>query len=463
VSDWRRQGKQKATEEGTVWLLLRLPVSEQQQQQAAERRRHKRKQTKMTDATAALAAASTAAVAASSDAAVVAPLVQSAVSAASASTSLLVQVSQALGLLVSGGSALVKLPQLVSLLRSRSTRGVSLEMYVLELLAQSVAVLYHRLHGFPVATYGENLTLGAGNVAILLAFVALGDEAKTSDGSSNNDGSSSTSSSSLISSFSRSTRLRALAALALPVALLPLLRFPALLSLLQSLSIPMNIAAKLPQIRINQRLIDQLTAQRDRLLRARWAAKLSANASGSSGSNSNLSTSAAPSGSFPPTGATSGVARTLPTPAGMHLAPVPGAAALAAAATSGASSFASSRIASSPSAAAPASSLSSVPFVLNLLGSVSRLYTTMAQLAGDRVLLLSFGVSIALNAAIIVQCRRMEFLQRQCETAALELERQLQLQQQQQQQQQQPPAAAAAAAAAAGSENGDSAGTAVSR
>jgi uncharacterized protein with PQ loop repeat len=368
----------------------------------------------MTDAAAAIAAASAAAVAASSDAAVVAPLVQSAVSAASASTSLRVQVSQALGLLVSGGSALVKLPQLVSLLRSRSTRGVSLEMYVLELLAQSVAVLYHRLHGFPVATYGENLTLGAGNVAILLAFVALGDEAKSSrndDGGSNSDGDRrSASSSSFISSFSRSTRLRALAALALPVALLPLLRFPALLSLLQSLSIPMNIAAKLPQIRINQRLIDQLTVQRDRLLRARWAAKLSANASGSSSSNT---------------------------------------------ATSGAASSASRTASSSPaSAAAPASSLSSVPFVLNLLGSVSRLYTTMAQLAGDRVLLLSFGVSIALNAAIIVQCRRMEFLQRQCETAALELERQLQPQQQQQPQL--PPPAAA------GSENGSNADTAVS-
>ena len=49
----------------------------------------------------------------------------------------------------------VKLPQLLALLRSRSTVGVSLSMYSLELFSQSIAVFYHRAHGFPVATYGQ--------------------------------------------------------------------------------------------------------------------------------------------------------------------------------------------------------------------------------------------------------------------------------------------------------------------
>lgn len=264
--------------------------------------------------------------------------------APAAAPSLQLQLSQLLGLTVSAGSALVKLPQLLALLRSGSTVGVSLSMYSLELLSQSIAVLYHRAHGFPVATYGENLTLGAGNVAILAAFAAI-----------NRDP-------------------RAIVSLAFPILLSPLVQYPALLALLQSLSIPINVAAKLPQILINQQMI-ALLHQRARAMRKQI--KIAAHA------RHHQATAA---GDRPP-------------------AAVPGVP---------------------PLPPLPQSSLSALPFALNLGGSSSRLFTTYAQLGGDRVMLLGFLVSCALNAAILVQCQQIKMLQRECNDM---------LQQQQQQQQ----------------------------
>ena len=69
--------------------------------------------------------------------------------------------------------SVVKVPQLVKLLRSQSTVGLSLSMYSIELFSQSIAVFYHRANGFPLATYGENVSLGIGNMAILACFAKL--------------------------------------------------------------------------------------------------------------------------------------------------------------------------------------------------------------------------------------------------------------------------------------------------
>jgi len=315
---------------------------------------------------------------------------------------LAVTVSQALGFLVSAGSALVKLPQLFSILRSGSVAGVSLEMYGLEVFSQVVAILYHRAHGFPLATYGENITLGGGNLAILAAFAAM--------------------------ERSASRRGAAMLSLALPLLMAPLLRFPRLLAALQSMAIPMNIAAKLPQIRINQRVIAQLHAEEKRIRRANWATAQSQSQHGASNSSStsnldgeegNVTLRTPPSGALLPSGAsaatTVAVARTMPAyPAGLRALPVAGGA-------SGASAPSSSSAASSTtSPPQKASTLSAVPFALNLAGSISRLYTTVAQLQGDRLMLLSFAVSIALNAAIVWQCRRIAQLQLQCDRAAKE-------------------------------------------
>ena len=314
----------------------------------------------MSDLDAQLAAsASSAAAAAVSSVAIAAPAVAA---EAAAGPSLQLHLSHLLGVTVSAGSALVKLPQLLALVRSRSTVGVSLSMYSLELFSQSIAVLYHRAQGFPVATYGENLTLGAGNIAILAAFAAI-----------NHDP-------------------RAIVSLAFPLLLSPLVRYPSLLALLQSLSIPLNIAAKLPQILINQQLIALLQE------RARAARKM------------NKAAAAA---------AAAAQARQLQTDAGATVAPLAAAAAAAASAS-----------AAPLLPPLPQSRLSALPFALNLGGSTSRLFTTYAQLGGDRVMLVGFLVSCILNAAILVQCQRIKMLQKECAD----------WQQQQQQQQQQQTA-----------------------
>lgn len=62
---------------------------------------------------------------------------------------------------------------------------------------------------------------------------------------------------------------------------------------------------------------------------------------------------------------------------------------------------------------ASTSQLSAVPFALNFFGSLSRLYTTMTQLQGDRLMLLGFAISCVLNGTIVAQCADIARLQRQ--------------------------------------------------
>lgn len=72
--------------------------------------------------------------------------------------------------------SVVKVPQLRNVLRSQSTVGLSLSLYSIELFSQTIAVLYHRANQFPVATYGENISLGVGNMAILACFAKINRE-----------------------------------------------------------------------------------------------------------------------------------------------------------------------------------------------------------------------------------------------------------------------------------------------
>ena len=172
---------------------------------------------------------------------------------------------------------------------------------------------------------------------------------------------------------------RAIVSLLFPLMLSPLMHYPSLLSLLQSLSIPINIAAKLPQIIINTQLIAMLQ-QRLRMLRAQIAYASFVAASSSADA---ASSSSAPSAAFP---------------------------------------FPSTSASGSPSLASfppiPKSSLSALPFALNFGGSFSRLYTTVTQLGGDKLMLLGFAVSCVLNLAILAQCSYITRLQRECTEAA---------------------------------------------
>jgi len=253
----------------------------------------------------------------------------------------------------------VKLPQLLRVLRSQSTVGLSLSLYALELLSQTVAVLYHRVHNFELSTYGENITLGAGNMAMLAAFAKINKDP------------------------------RAFISLFLPLVLTPLTRFPSLLAFLQSLSIPLNIASKLPQIVINHSVATVMQRQMDATRKA-WKARHQQQHSHHS--NHHNAASLTPPSTVTPMSPASPAVPALPSsPPSFPSSP----------------SFSSHRL--------PSSQLSSIPFALNFLGSLSRLYTTRTQLDSDRIMLLGFIISCILNGTIVLQCWNMKRMRRNWE------------------------------------------------
>ena len=83
------------------------------------------------------------------------------------------QESSRLGWFIVAASSLTKLPQVYNIWQRQSVDGLSLAMYLMESGCQVVTICYH-LHarnGFSV--YGENVTLGLGNLAILLLWARI--------------------------------------------------------------------------------------------------------------------------------------------------------------------------------------------------------------------------------------------------------------------------------------------------
>lgn len=76
--------------------------------------------------------------------------------------------SRLLSASVLAGASLSKLPQIVELVRSQKADGLQWTMFAAEFGTQVVAVLYHRLHAFPLHTYGENYVLGIQTWTILI-------------------------------------------------------------------------------------------------------------------------------------------------------------------------------------------------------------------------------------------------------------------------------------------------------
>jgi hypothetical protein len=72
-----------------------------------------------------------------------------------------------LGAVVIAGSSLSKLPQILNIYRANSTSGLSIAMYCMESACQLTTILYHVRNGHGFSVWGENLTLGLGNAAIL--------------------------------------------------------------------------------------------------------------------------------------------------------------------------------------------------------------------------------------------------------------------------------------------------------
>ncbi|CEQ42908.1 SPOSA6832_04790, partial [Sporobolomyces salmonicolor] len=141
-------------------------------------------------------------------------------------------VSKLLGVGIIAGGAIVKLPQIMKVLRSSSARGLSLSSYVLDTVATGITVAYNLRNGFPWSTYGEMVFLLVQN-AILIVLIAV------------------------YSPRSALARLLPLTVLfsALAYSLSSNSLVPsALLSTLQTLTIPISLSSKLPQILTNHRL-----------------------------------------------------------------------------------------------------------------------------------------------------------------------------------------------------------------
>lgn len=80
--------------------------------------------------------------------------------------------SKFIGLGIVVGGSLVKLPQILKILANGTARGVSGTSYLLESLAYSVTLAYNYRHGNPFSTYGETVFVLGQNV-IILALMGL--------------------------------------------------------------------------------------------------------------------------------------------------------------------------------------------------------------------------------------------------------------------------------------------------
>jgi mannose-P-dolichol utilization defect protein 1 len=74
-------------------------------------------------------------------------------------TCLKLLVSKALGYMVITGSVGVKVPQILSIVRAGSVAGISLTMFLLELVGLTISLGYNYLHGNPFSTWGETFFL----------------------------------------------------------------------------------------------------------------------------------------------------------------------------------------------------------------------------------------------------------------------------------------------------------------
>jgi len=137
--------------------------------------------------------------------------------------------SKALGLGIVLGGSIVKLPQIVKVFSSRSARGLSLSSYLLDTASTAIAVAYNARNAFSFSSYGELVFLLAQN-AVIIALIVL---------------------------YRPGRSLPTLAAVGAALAAAgyalssPSLVTPATLQLLQASSIPLALAAKVPQIASN--------------------------------------------------------------------------------------------------------------------------------------------------------------------------------------------------------------------
>jgi len=72
-----------------------------------------------------------------------------------------------LGYAIILGSLGVKVPQIMKIAQNKSAEGLSMAMFILELVGYSIAVAYNYSKEYPFSTYGENLFVAVQNILIL--------------------------------------------------------------------------------------------------------------------------------------------------------------------------------------------------------------------------------------------------------------------------------------------------------
>lgn len=150
----------------------------------------------------------------------------------SSTSCLKLALSKVLGVGIILGGAVVKVPQILTVLSSKSARGLSLSSYLLDTAATAITVAYNARNGFPLSTYGEMVFLLAQNAILIF----------------------------LIVSFTPGPTLSRLVPILSTFGFLsyslsnPSLVPSTLLSTLQTLTIPLSLSSKIPQIISNYRL-----------------------------------------------------------------------------------------------------------------------------------------------------------------------------------------------------------------
>jgi mannose-P-dolichol utilization defect protein 1 len=86
--------------------------------------------------------------------------------------------SKALGWLVLLGAVFVKVPQVLAILNKKSVAGLSLTMFLLELLGYCINFSYGYVQKFPFSTYGESGIILIQNLVIIYLFSVYGNIGK---------------------------------------------------------------------------------------------------------------------------------------------------------------------------------------------------------------------------------------------------------------------------------------------
>jgi len=136
--------------------------------------------------------------------------------------------SKAIGVSIIGASVLLKVPQILNIVKSRSVRGLSFSMFILELVGYTITLAYSFSNNFAINTYGEYFPIAAQNLVIIFLLYKY---------------------TNALGVFFGGATVYAIACYALFSGIIP----ASVLTLLQTATIPIFTMSKIPQIYINSK------------------------------------------------------------------------------------------------------------------------------------------------------------------------------------------------------------------